>query len=126
MLFKIIGVALVTVVINIILKGYKSDFAFLVNICGGLIIFLLLIDGAKEIIDNFIYLSSNSSIKIDIIKPILKVIGIGYITEFTADLADDSNNKSIADKVIMGGKIAICVSALPIIKLLLNTILSIL
>lgn len=33
MLFKIIGIGLTTVILNLILRQYKSDFAFLVNVC---------------------------------------------------------------------------------------------
>ena len=126
MLYKIIGVGLVTIIINIILKHYKADFAILANVCGGLIMFLILINGISDVVDGFIKLESLSYSSINIVKPILKVIGIGYITEFTADLAEDSGNKSVADKIIIGGKVAICVLALPIIKTLINAILSLL
>ena len=124
MLLKIIGVGVCTLVINIILREYKSDFAILANVCGGLLIFLIMIDGIREIVQQFVYIKDFTGIKLDIITPIIKVIGVGYITEFTADLAEDSGNKSIANKVIMGGKIAICVLALPIIKSLINAIIS--
>ena len=124
MLLKIIGIGVVTVVVNLILRGYKSEFASLVNICGGLIIFLMLIDGISDVINNFIYLQNATNINIDIVSPIIKVIGVGYITEFTADFAEDSGNKSIADKVVVGGKIAICLLAMPIIKTLISAIVS--
>ena len=124
MLFKILGVAIVTTVLTLILKQYKPEFSLLVSVCGGLIIFALLIDGVKEIVDSMIDIKNISTINVDIISPILKILGVGYITEFTANLAEDSGNKSVATKVVLGGKIAICVVALPIIKLLINAILS--
>ena len=52
-------------------------------------------------------------------KLIFKIIGIGYITEFTADIAEDFGNNIISSKVIIGGKIVICGMALPVIKDLL-------
>ncbi len=125
MLIKIIGVCLCGVVINIVLKQYKPEFAMLANVCCGLIVFALIVDGVKDIIENIIEVSGKSELKIDVISPILKVIGIGYITEWTSDLAEESGNKSISGKIIMGGKIAICIIAMPIIKDLFLTILSI-
>ena len=124
MLLKLIGVGLSAVIINLILKQYKPEFAILINVCSGLIMFLLVIDGLSEIINEVIGLQELSSIKLDIITPILKVIGVGYITEFASDLAEDSGNKSVANKIIFGGKIAICLLALPVIKMLINAILS--
>jgi stage III sporulation protein AD len=57
---------------------------------------------------------------------VLKILGIGYLTEFTADIAEDFNNKIVASKVILGGKVAICVMSLPILKELLALLLSLL
>ena len=54
----------------------------------------------------------------------MKIVGLGYITEFAADLAEESGNKSVAGKIILGGKIALCTQALPVIKNLINAILS--
>lgn len=124
MLLKILGVGICTVIISLVLKQYKSEFALLANVCGGLIIFLLVIDSCQQIVDSFIYIQDSANMKVEIVSPILKVIGIGYITEFTADLAEDSGNKTIAGKIVMGGKVAICLLALPIIKTLLNSIIS--
>ena len=124
MIYKVLGVGVVTIIINLILRHYKPEFAVLANICGGLIIFSLLMGSANDIISSFVDIQSSSKLNINIISPLLKVVTIGYITEFTADLAEDSGNKSIADKIIVGGKIAICLLALPIIKTLLSAILS--
>ena len=84
------------------------------------------VDGVGSIIDSMINISNRVTISQTIINPLLKVIGIGYITEFSADIAEEAGNKSISSKIIFGGKIAICAVALPIIINMLNTILSLL
>lgn len=124
MLWKVIGVGLCTVVISLILKQYKPELVVFSNICGGLIILMLAVDGVKDLIGEFMNLQNFSGVKMDVISPILKVIGVGYITEFTADVAEDSGNKSVANKVVLGGKIAICMLALPVIKTLISAIIS--
>jgi len=124
MLFKIIGVGLCSVVISVILKQYKPEFALLINVCCGVIIFLMLIDGVKTIINSMVEIQTLSEFKVDILSPILKVVGIGYITEWSSDLAEESGNKSISNKIILGGKVSICIVALPLIKNLISAILS--
>lgn len=124
MLLKILGVGFATIIINVLLKQYKPEFSVLSNVCGGLLIYLIVMSEGQKIIEEFVGVLSLSNIKLDVVSPILKVLGIGYITEFTSDIAEDAGNKSVSNKVVLGGKIAICVSALPVIKELINTIFS--
>ena len=124
MLIKVIGIGLITIVTSLILKQYKNDFSILVNICGGLIIFFILLDNFTELLSGIHFISSQSDISGDLIKTIIKIIAAGYLTEFTADIADDTGNKFIASKILIGGKIAICVMAFPIVKTLFQTIIS--
>ena len=123
MIFKIIGVGICTIVVSIVLKQYKPELSVLVNICGGLVIFMLSIDGVSTLVSEF-YSLENLTGQIEIVKPIMKVLGVGYITEFTANLAEDGGNKSVASKIVLGGKVAICTLALPILKQLINAIIS--
>ena len=124
MLLKVLGIGVCTLIVNLILKQYKPEFALLANVCGGLIIFLMVLENGEQLISLFINFETDLGLKTEVLTPILKVLGVGYITEFTADLAEDCGNKSIADKVVLGGKVAICVLALPIIKELINAIIS--
>ncbi len=126
MIIKIISISLITVVISSIIKQYRSDISLLINICGAVLVVLLSLDGIGEIIDGIINISDTVKVSQTIINPLIKVLGIGYITEFSADIADDAGNKSISSKIIFGGKIAICAVALPIIIDMLNAILSLL
>lgn len=123
MLLKIISVGLVTVVLAMLIKQYRSDFSILVSVCGGLIIFIMLISGLEKIIDEIFNLSNTVGIKSELFVPVIKAIGVGYITEFVSDIAEDNGNKLLSNKIILGGKIAIFMLALPIIKNLVNTIL---
>lgn len=124
MLYKIIAIAVITIITSSLLKQYKSDFATLINICGGLIISIIVLKEFAGLFDNFIFISQSSNISSEIIVSIVKIIVAGYITEFCADIAEDSGNKFVASKVIIGGKVAICIMAFPILKTLLQAIIS--
>ena len=126
MLFKILGTGLVTVVLYITIKQYKPELALLVSIAGGLIISLMLISEVEIIIDEFVSFGEVSGLGTSITTPIIKVLGVGYITEFCGEIAEDSGNKLLANKILLGGKISILILALPVIRLLITTIMSIL
>ena len=80
MLIKIICIGLCTVIVDIIVKQYKPEIAMLVNVTGGLIIFSIILNQANGLIGEFVNLQNFGNISFDIVKPIIKVIGIGYIT----------------------------------------------
>ncbi len=125
MLFKILGVGIVTVISFLTVKQYKPDLAIVVSLAGGLLMSLILIDEAKIVVDEFVTFSSDFKLGTNITVPLLKVMGVGYVTEFCSDLAEDSGNKLLANKIILGGKIAILVIALPIIRVIIESIVSI-
>ena len=103
MIAKIIAVGLITALINNLIKQYRPELSMLINICGGVLIVLLSVESLNSIIDSMINLSSQIQVSQEVITPLLKVIGIGYITEFSADIAEESGNKSISSKIIFGG-----------------------
>jgi len=124
MIVKIAIIALISIFISSSLKNYSKDFSIFVNITGGILIFLLCIDELTNIILYFSEMYNLINIDSRYLTFVLKIIGVGYITEFTADIAEDFGNKSISSKVILGGKIIICGMSIPIIKDLLSLLLS--
>ena len=115
-MLKIISIALITVFLSAIIKNKSSEISLIVSICGGVLIFMLCFEMLENVVDFFIETSEKLVIDFDIIKLIIKVIGVGYITEFTADIVEDFGNKTIASKVILGGKLVVCGITLPIIR----------
>ena len=126
MITKIVFIAIICIFISSLLKKYNLEFSNIVSVCGGVLIFLLCIDQLKIILNDFKEIYRFSNLNFDFITTIFKIIGVGYMIEFTADIAEDFGNNVIASKVILGGKIIICAMALPIIKELLSLLLSLL
>ena len=123
---KIVIIAIICIFISSCIKTHNAEISNIVSICGGVIIFLLCVDKLKEILVYFTQLNSLTNINFDFIPLVMKIIGVGYLTEFTADIAEDFNNKTIASKVIFGGKVTICIMSLPVLKELLMLLLSLL
>ena len=124
MIIKVIIIAFVSIFLSSSLKKFNPEFSNLINVTGGVIIFLICIDEIAKIIDYFNEIYNLINIDNVFFKLIFKIIGVGYITEFTADIAEDFGNKTISSRVILGGKIVICGMALPVIKSLLTLLLS--
>ena len=125
MLIKIIGIGLVCVVLSLMLKGSRPEFSLLVSVCGALVVFAMVFSSLEEIIGEVFLISNMSGLSGELFTPIIKVVGVGYITEFVSDIAEESGNKLLSNKIVMSGKIAICLIAMPIVKNLINAIFSV-
>ena len=125
-IFKIIAIGLITCLATIIVRPIRSDFAIIITIVGGLIILFMIINYLTDVFDTFKNIINISGLNSNLYKLLLKIIGVGYLIEFTAGICSDTGNQLLGDKVLLGGKIIIMVMALPIITSILNIIMELL
>ncbi len=121
-LVKIIGVAFITTISASLLKSTKPELSFAITITGVIVILTFIIDGMKSTISAFSQIAQITGVGNGLIKILLKIVGVGYLTEFSAGVLNDFGSQSIADKVSLGGKITIVILSLPIIQSLLNLV----
>ena len=123
---KIVGVAIISLVIIIILKQYKPEFAIYVSIISGIIILFLVMDKLYGIVNLLINISSKTGTGTEFIGLLLKITGIAILTEFAVSICKDSGETALENKVDLGGKIIIISISIPIITALLELIIQIL
>ena len=121
-LIKIIGAAFLTAICSAILKSTKPELSFVVVITGIIIILLFILDMVKGSFAILSEIAAMTGLENGVIKILLKIVGVGYLTEFSAGVLNDFNAGSVADKVSLAGKITVMVMALPIISGLLTLI----
>ena len=81
-IIKIIGIALTGVIMIIIIKQYKPEFAIYISLAVSLIIVFLFIDklaGVVNFINNFSETVTGSK---EFLKILIKITGIAILTEF--------------------------------------------
>lgn len=125
-LIKIIGVALITVVAFIIVKQTRPEIAMIITIAGSILIILLSINTLTNVIGQFNKIFQATGVNASILLPILKIIAIGYIVEFGANICLDAGATSIADKILFAGKLIILLIALPIINSVIDMVVGLL
>lgn len=123
-IFKIIGVAFVTAITSLLLKSTKPELSFAVTVCGIIVILLFLVDLLKNSLLIFSSLAQMSGVENGLVKILLKIVGVGYLTEFGAGILRDFGSAAIADKVVLAGKITVAVLSLPVIEGLLGIVKS--
>ncbi len=121
-IFKIIGVGIITAITALIVRQIKPEVSVIITISGGIIMLLMLVQSLTSIFSAFNSIVEKSGLTSGLFTTILKIIGVGYITEFSANLCADSGASSIADKILLAGKIIILVLALPIVTNIIDII----
>ncbi|WP_449622819.1 stage III sporulation protein AD [Robertmurraya sp. Marseille-Q9965] len=122
-IIQIVGVALISTFLALIVKEQKPNFAFLLIVFVGCSIFLFLIDQIYAIIHMLEVIAVNAKVNIIYVETILKIIGIAYIAEFAAQITKDAGQGAIASKIELAGKILILAMAIPILSVLIETII---
>lgn len=125
-IFKIIALGILICVVIIIVKQIKPEFAVLVLIAGTIIMLCYLFNYFTNILGVFDKIISKTGINAELFSIILKIVGIGYLIEFAANICTDSGNPAIADKIVLGGKLIILTVSMPIITNLLDIIVELL
>ena len=119
---KIIGMGLISLIIIIIIKQYKPEFAIYVSIIAGILIIYLIFNKLEGIINLLKTISNKSGINNEFLELLLKITGIAFLAEFAINLWKDSGEGAIASKIEMGTKVIIVSMSIPIISSLLEVI----
>ena len=122
-IIKIIGIGFVTLIVTLILKEYKKDFAIYASLIGGMLIIFLMINYLESIVS---FISGLSESNNEFILLLIKITGISILTEFATSVCRDSGESSIASKVDLGGKIIVISMSIPVISATLKGLLGLL
>lgn len=123
---KIIGIGLISLIIIIIIKQYRPEFAIYVSLIAGVLIFSFVIGKFSSIINLLKSISNKAGINSSFLSILLKITGIAFLAEFAVSICKDSGESAIASKIELGSKVIIITMSLPIISSLLDVILRIL
>ncbi|MFR7401576.1 MAG: stage III sporulation protein AD [Clostridia bacterium] len=123
---KIIGIGLLALIIIVILKQYKPEFAIYVSMIAGVLILVLAIQKLTGIINLLQSLANKTYINKSFLSILLKITGIAFITEFAVSICSDAGEKAIASKIEIGSKVIIIAMSIPIITSLLELVIEIL
>ena len=125
-IFRIIGIGLLTCVVALIIKQIRPEFYIVVVITGSIVILFMIVDELRTVFEYFLSIFNKTNLNYELFSNMIKIIGVGFLTEFANGICVDTGNASIGEKVVIAGKILILCLALPIISSLLNVIIEIL
>ena len=110
-----IKICLVVLFVVIFVNGlptFSREISIFVTISCCIVILLYIVQKAipaLEYIKNIAEMTESEDIKV-----IIKAVGIGFLTQFVADMALDCNNRLLSNQIVFAGRIAVIILSLPV------------
>ena len=123
---KVIGVGLIGALVAGLLREEKSELYIFAIMAGGALILVIVLSSLTEVIEQFGMLVGQSGIDESLFAGVLKIIGVGYITEYASSLCNDYGVTSIGNKLQLAGKVTIFFMTMPVLANLVGVISSML
>lgn len=113
-MIQLAAIAVIATVLIDVLIQYNRTYAIIasVSICCAMLLFLI-----RQATPLFTYLQELASLSAsENLGCVLKAVGIAILTQSAADICADSGQRALAGRVILAGRAAIVVSALPLFR----------
>ncbi len=120
---QIVGLALVTTIMLLILRQEKPVMAVILSIVFSIIIFTFLMGKMTSILNVMSELTRRAGINYFFLSTLLKILGVAYLAEFAAAICQDAGEQAVARKVEFAAKIIIAVLTLPIMIAILESLM---
>lgn len=121
-ILQIVIVSVVAITVIMVVKQFNKDITLAISIGIGVLILISVCDQLYDVVYAFYDISNQAQVDSEAISCVIKVVGIGYLAEFSNNICLDTGNKNIGEKVLFASRIAIMLCVLPILQNLFDVI----
>lgn len=121
-MIKIAAVGVVAAILAVWIKTVKSDYGVWIILGAGVFLGFSALLKLETIMGELQFLQEYFSGYGTYFKLLVKIIGITYLAEFSADLCKDAGVNTLASQIELFGKLSILVLCMPVLTSLLETI----
>lgn len=121
-MIRIVAIGVAAAILAAWVKTVKPEYALWVTLAAGVFLGLSAILKLETIVSELHFLQEYFSTYGSYFKLLIKIIGITYLAEFSADLCKDAGANTLASQIELFGKLSILVLCMPIMTSLLETI----
>jgi len=122
---KMIALGLCGAVISVILKKNTPELSIAISIITGILIFSVVVSSLVKVIYIIEDIFTNSGLDVNISKTVIKICGIGILSEYFCSVIADSGESAVAKKLELGSKVIIFAYTLPLVVEVIKNIKSV-
>lgn len=124
--FKIICGVLVGVLLAMKLKGFNHPLWMYLSIALSLFVLGYIVNRLSFVLDFLDGIMGEIGLESGYFEILIKIVGLSYLCEFTANVCRESGFAAVAGQVEIGGKLTMMVMSMPILVAIVETITSVL
>ena len=113
---KLVAVALVGAVCCVMIKEQRREIGLALSMSVGMLLLAMSLSGMETALESVQTLGELAGLSSSVLLPIVKTVGIGILTNISAELCRDAGERSLAAMVEVGGSVAALLVALPLLS----------
>ena len=121
-MIKVAVIGVGTAILAAWLKSIKQEYSLWILLGAGIFLSVFVAGKLEVIVEELRFLQTYVSNYGPYVKLLLKIIGITYLAEISADLCKDAGANALASQIELFGKLSILVLCMPVMTSLLETI----
>ena len=121
-MIKVAAIGVAAAILAVWIKSVKSEYGIWILLAAGMIMGMFCLGKVETMVLELQFLQSYFSDYGAYIKLLLKVLGITYLSEISANLCKDAGAATMASQIELFGKLSILVLCMPIVNSLIQTI----
>lgn len=118
--FELCGVAVITAVLAVTVRQYRPELAVQVSVAGGAVLLLICAARYADLPREIKAAFEQSGVDGGWLELVLKLCGIAFITQISADICRDAGESALAAKTELCGRVMMLACALPALLSLLR------
>ena len=119
---KIAILGIVVVLLALPFRIIKEEYSLYLSIAGCILIFYFILGKMQQVIGLMEKIGASLPIESGYLVILIKIIGITYLTEFSADLCKDAGYSALASQIAIAGKLSVLGISMPVITALLEMV----
>jgi stage III sporulation protein AD len=123
-IISIAGIAITAAVLAVMLRQYRHEYAMLISLAAGVLIFVMVISKIQPVFSEIKNLMSGANVNNQYISVLIKSLGVCFVAQIASDSCRDAGETAIASKVELAGKFVVLILALPLFAQIANLALN--
>lgn len=120
----IVVITVVTALLAVLLRQHRPELAMLLVMAAGVVILVLLLTGARQMIDTVTGMLEKSGLPGEYTQILFKGLGICLLTQLASDTCKDAGELAMASKAQLAGQLSLMVVGLPLFEKIASVALS--
>lgn len=119
---KIVMLGMTAMLLGILLKGTKPEYSVYLSLAAGICIFSYLTGKLSYLFSSIQKIQEYLPLDMEYLAVLLKMIGVTYISQFSAGICKDAGYSAIAGQIEIFAKLYIMVLSMPVLLALMEAI----